>query len=176
MKTQKITGSQLRGMIKEALEESVVEIALDEQISALKVKGSKRTLKESKKYHKLLEAKIAFMKELASGGEEKSALSGSAADRVKKGIDRAVGVIGTDPKKGLEFVKGTVEAVVTQQPNIKLPNLITTIKNEYAKAKAQAKEKAAKPGSEKGINVPVEKVEGGLLGGTGSKPGAGDKI
>lgn len=169
MKTQKITGSQLRGMIKEALEESVVEIALDEQIAALKVKGSKRTLQESKKYHKLLEAKIAFMKELASGGEEKSALSGSAAKRVEAGIDRAVGVIGTDPKKGLEFVKGTVEAVVTQQPNIKLPNLIAAIKAKYAEAKEEAKEKAAKPGSETGINKPVEQVEGGLLGGAGDK-------
>ncbi len=63
MKTHKINESQLREIIKESIEESVVEIKLDEQIQALKAKGSSRSLQETKHYHKLLEAKIEMMNE-----------------------------------------------------------------------------------------------------------------
>jgi hypothetical protein len=63
MTTRKITGSQLRGMIREALEESVVEIQLDEQIAALKAKGGRRSLQETKRYRKLLEMKMEMVDE-----------------------------------------------------------------------------------------------------------------
>ena len=58
MKKHVITTTQLRGMIKEALEESMQEIALDEQIAALKAKGSRRSLQETKQYRRLLEMKM----------------------------------------------------------------------------------------------------------------------
>jgi hypothetical protein len=64
MKTHKITGPQLRGMIKEALEESVVEIQLDEQIAALRAKGGRRSLQETKRYRKLLEMKMEMVDEM----------------------------------------------------------------------------------------------------------------
>ena len=48
MTTRTITTTQLRGMIREALEESVQEIAVDEQIAALKAKGGRRSLQETK--------------------------------------------------------------------------------------------------------------------------------
>lgn len=173
MKTQKITGSQLRGMIKEALEESVVEIALDEQISALKVKGSKRTLKESKKYHKLLEAKIAFMKELASGGDSSGGdkpLTG-AAGKIEDLFNKT-GVAATTaraakqaPAVKSQLVGDFVEDLKITPTNV--PMVVASIKAAAAKV---AEEKKGE------INKPVEEVEGGLLGGTGSKPGAGDKI
>ena len=69
MKKHVITTTQLRGMIKEALEESMQEIALDEQIAALKAKGSKRTLQETKQYRRLLEMKMEGIDELSMGDE-----------------------------------------------------------------------------------------------------------
>ena len=75
MKSNKINQSQLREMIKESLEESIVEIKLDEQIEALKAKGSRRSLQETKRYHKLLEVKLEMMNEglgdLFSAAKEK---------------------------------------------------------------------------------------------------------
>jgi hypothetical protein len=69
MKKHVITTTQLRGMIKEALEESMQEIALDEQITALRAKGSKRTLQETKQYRRLLEMKMEGIDELSMGDE-----------------------------------------------------------------------------------------------------------
>lgn len=172
MKTQKITGSQLRGMIKEALEESVVEIALDEQISALKVKGSKRTLKESKKYHKLLEAKIAFMKELASGGDS------SGGDKPLTGAAGKIGALLDTSKISKMFdqaenapiaIRAKLMAQFAEELGIELNELSKVFAEIKQTAKETSEQEAAKPGSETGINEPVKKVEGGLLGGAGDK-------
>lgn len=61
MTNRKVTSTQLRGMIKEALEESLIEIKLDEQIAVLKRKGSRRNLQETKRYRTLLEMKLDIM-------------------------------------------------------------------------------------------------------------------
>ena len=70
MTTRTITTTQLRGMIKEALEESVQEIAVDEQIAALKAKGGRRSLQETKQYRKLLEFKMGGLTELSALRDE----------------------------------------------------------------------------------------------------------
>jgi hypothetical protein len=71
MKKHVITTTQLRGMIKEALEESMQEIALDEQITALRAKGSRRSLQETKRYRKLLEMRMEMgAEEMVSPGME----------------------------------------------------------------------------------------------------------
>lgn len=63
MKTHKITGLQLRGMIKEALEESVDEIRLDDERMELARLGHRRSPAQNRRYKALLEAKLGYMKE-----------------------------------------------------------------------------------------------------------------
>jgi hypothetical protein len=82
MTTRTITPTQLRGMIKEALEESVVELQLDEQIEALKAKGTRRNLQENKRYRRLLEAKMEMLSE--DEKEDDFAFKGKAAFIAKK--------------------------------------------------------------------------------------------
>ncbi len=63
MKTRKITESQLREMIKESLEESIVEIGEDDERSKLSRLGSKRTPEQNRKYKQLLESKLRRLHE-----------------------------------------------------------------------------------------------------------------
>lgn len=63
MKTRKITESQLREMIKESLEESIVEIGEDDERSKLSRLGSKRTPEQTKRYKQLLESKLRRLHE-----------------------------------------------------------------------------------------------------------------
>jgi hypothetical protein len=98
MKKHVITTTQLRGMIKEALEESMQEIALDEQIAALKAKGSKRTLQETKQYRRLLEMKMEGMDELAMGEEEEVVTSELSPDVVRSlDVKRALETLENSP-------------------------------------------------------------------------------
>ena len=113
MKTRKITESQLREMIKESLEESVVEIQLDEQIETLKARGSRRTLAETKRYHKLLEAKLQMMNEglLATlGGKIKSALGFGGKEKEEK-KEEDIKIV-ADFKKSL--ASGAVKTVIAK--------------------------------------------------------------
>lgn len=92
MTIHKITPTQLRGLIKEALEESVQEIAVDEKIAALKAKGSRRSLQESKQYRKLLEFRMGGMVGMQAlggpktevGEEEESVLLGREEEEAPK--------------------------------------------------------------------------------------------
>jgi hypothetical protein len=94
MTIHKITPTQLRGLIKEALEESVQEIAVDEQIAALKAKGSRRNLQESKQYRKLLEFRMGGMVGMQAlggpktevGEEEESVLLGREEETPKEEV------------------------------------------------------------------------------------------
>ena len=63
MKTRKITESQLREMIKESLEESIVEIGEDDERSKLSRLGSRRTPEQNRKYKQLLESKLRRLHE-----------------------------------------------------------------------------------------------------------------
>jgi hypothetical protein len=107
MTTRTITTTQLRGMIKEALEESVQEIAVDEQIAALKAKGGRRNLQENKQYRKLLEFKMGGLTELSAlrdeegvnpellgfkdvGEVEGATLSGDSEPKFRVAVDKAL--------------------------------------------------------------------------------------
>jgi len=110
MKKHVITTTQLRGMIKEALEESMQEIALDEQIAALKAKGSKRTLQETKQYRKLLEMKLETMDELAMG-EEEVVTSELSPDVVRRDVENVLDAVSKSPlvQKRLEKIDQPLE-------------------------------------------------------------------
>ncbi len=95
MKNHVLTTTQLRGMIKEALEESIEEIALDEQIDALRAKGSKRTLQETKQYRRLLEMKMEGMDEVAMGEEE--TLSELPPDVLRKDVENVMSALKKSP-------------------------------------------------------------------------------
>ena len=94
MTIHKITPTQLRGLIKEALEESVQEIAVDEKIAVLKAKGSRRSLQESKQYRKLLEFRMGGMVGMQAlggpktevGEEEESVLLGREEEAPKEEV------------------------------------------------------------------------------------------
>jgi hypothetical protein len=109
MKKHVITTTQLRGMIKEALEESMQEIALDEQIAALKAKGSKRTLQETKQYRKLLEMKMEAMDELAMG--EEVVTSELSPDVLRMDVEKVLDAVGKSPllQKRLEKIDQPLE-------------------------------------------------------------------
>lgn len=85
MKSRMITESQLRGMIREALNESIQEIALENKINSLRAKGSRRSLQETRRYRKLLEMKLA----LENGTTKELFLEESMLDRL----------LGRDPNK-----------------------------------------------------------------------------
>jgi hypothetical protein len=74
MKTHQITGSQLRGMIKEALEESLEEFSLDDERMELARLGHSRTPEQNRRYKALLEAKLGYMKEVSITGIGKQIL------------------------------------------------------------------------------------------------------
>ena len=106
MKTRTITTTQLRGMIKEALEESLTEISLDEQIAALKAKGSKRTLQETKQYRRLLEDKMEMVRADMEGGEGTAEVGDLRAD-----VEKALAAAEKSPlfQKRLEKVDQPLE-------------------------------------------------------------------
>lgn len=74
MKTHQITGSQLRGMIKEALEESLEEFSLDDERMELARLGHRRSPAQNRRYKALLEAKLGQLNEFSITGLGKQIL------------------------------------------------------------------------------------------------------
>ncbi len=99
MKKHVITTTQLRGMIKEALEESIAEITLDEQIATLKAKGSKRTLQETKQYRRLLEMKMEGIDEeqLSLPGMEGEVISELPPDVLRRDVENVLDALAKSP-------------------------------------------------------------------------------
>lgn len=115
MKKHVITTTQLRGMIKEALEESMQEIALDEQITALRAKGSKRTLQETKQYRRLLEMKMEVMDEeqLSLPGMEGEESSEPLVSGLQPHVEKALAALEDLPSKSA-VVLGRVDKMTEQ--------------------------------------------------------------
>lgn len=149
MKTRKITESQLREMIKESLEESVVEIQLDEQIGALKARGSRRTLAETKRYHKLLEAKLQMMNE--SEEEKESDLKGKAAFIAAKfGEGSPLGKALEDASKQPIAQRAELLANIAEALSIDTPVELGAV---ISKIKAAIKELQDEVSKEKGMDL-----------------------
>ena len=115
MKNHVITTTQLRGMIKEALEESMQEIAIDEQITALRAKGSRRSLQETKQYRRLLEMKMEGMDEeqLSLPGMEGEGPSEPLVSGLQPHVTAALEALGDLPSKSA-LVLGRVDRMTEQ--------------------------------------------------------------
>ena len=145
MPTHKITPSQLRGMIKEALEESLEEISLDDERMELARLGLSRTPEQNRRYKELLEAKLGYMNEgimdtLSSAGKalgkllgkgKGAGILGKISDLSKDGMAKALIPVFID--------------VLKQQDIIDADALLGHLKSTYAK-KIQDEVQAAKSG------------------------------
>ncbi len=158
MKPRLITESQLRNMIKEALEESLQEIAIDEKINLLRAKGSRRTLQETKQYRRLLEMKMEGMDEGSLGdmfSKVGSALgiSSKFTPKNKKDLTRAIDGMRGFALPTFDIASISRRAVVganwyKELANEALPFLGKFIPLLEELQKAQAEHEAKKPSKE----------------------------
>jgi hypothetical protein len=122
MKTRKITESQLREMIKESLEESIVEIGEDDERSKLSRLGSKRTPEQTKRYKQLLESKLRRLHEEVG---QQQVLPGFGSATAEEGA-MLKGGGAKEPKLGTALAKKFGRALDT---NSKLQALLDGAKN-----------------------------------------------
>lgn len=157
MKTHQITGSQLRGMIKEALEESLEEFSLDDERMELARLGHRRSPAQNRRYKALLEAKLGYMKEELETPELRTT---SAAGKLGAKVEKSSGVSGlvdnlkTDADAAAA-ITGMIEDIVSKKkPGEKttvqgIINKVVGQKSTLQKIEKAAKEtpKAAAPGA-----------------------------
>jgi len=157
MKPRLITESQLRSMIKEALEESLQEIAVDEKINLLRAKSSKRSLQENKQYRKLLEIKLEMMNEglgdWFSGAKQKLGISSKFTPKNKNELMKAINGIRGFALPTFDIASISRRAVVganwyKELANEALPFLGKFIPLLEELQKAQAEHEAKKPSKE----------------------------
>jgi hypothetical protein len=150
MKTRKITESQLREMIKESLEESIVEIGEDDERSKLSRLGSKRTPEQTKRYKQLLESKLRRLHEEV-GEEKESGLKGKAAFIAAKfGEGSPLGKALEDAGKQNIAQRAELLANVAEALSIDTPVELGAV---ISKIKAAIKELQAEASKEKGMDL-----------------------
>lgn len=141
MPTHKITPSQLRGMIKEALEESLEEISLDDERMELARLGLSRTPEQNRRYKELLEAKLGYMNE---------ALTGSQSAKIGKAFGK-VAAIAVNDQKAAEVAAEALRAIIEADEKDKLDvdKIINKLKPMLQTMKKEAKTKRSEGAKEK---------------------------
>lgn len=131
MATHKITGSELRGLIKEALDETVEEILIDDERARLASLGYRRTPAQDRRYAALLEAKLAYTNEIFGvGGIAKAFGSLFKKGSAAKATEKAAGM--PKDKIAAALVPAVVQILGQQEGDdkLKVSDILGVLKNK----------------------------------------------
>jgi hypothetical protein len=150
MATHKITGSELRGLIKEALDETAEEIVIDDERARLASLGYRRTPAQDRRYAALLEAKLHYTNEaFGVGGIAKAFGSLFKRGAGAKATEKAAGM--SKDKIAAALVPAVVEILSQQSGDdaVAVADVLSVLKNKAGDIQKQVDAKKPKAGKEK---------------------------